>query len=144
MMRQLLIAVAACAVAGCGSSGTDGNNASNTAASSRTPKPKRPAYCFFKSDETKAWNASRDAQGNVTVQGKAHMKDARYRPELGKAQIADASATIAPTISQNSGYASPDNWWDVKATIPDSAAVTSLKVECGAKTLAELTIERGR
>jgi len=144
MMRQLLIAVAACAVAGCGSSGAVGDNASNTAASSRAPKPKRPTYCFFKSDETNAWKASRDAQGNVVVQGKAHMKDARYRPELGKAEIAGASARIAPTISQNNGYASPDNWWDVNATIPDSGAVASVKVECGAKTLAELTIERGR
>ena len=143
MMRRFVIAFAACAVAACGSSVADGNNASDTTGNSLAAKPKRPAYCFFKHDETKAWNASRDAQGNVEVRGKANMNDARYRPELGTAEIAGTSATIAPTISQNSGYASPDNWWDVTSTIPDSAAVTSVKVACGAKTLAELAIKRG-
>ncbi len=83
-----------------------------------------------------------DAQGNVVVAGKANVKDARYRAELGQAEVAGASARIAPTIAQNTGYASPDNWWDVSATIPASGAVTSVTVECGAKTLAELAVER--
>jgi hypothetical protein len=39
------------------------------------------------------------------------------------------------------GYAKPDGWWDVDATIPDSAAATSAVVMCGTKTVATLPVK---
>ena len=50
-------------------------------------------------------------------------------------------ASIAPTITvNNTGFGAADNWWDLSATIPGSAAVDTVKVTCGAKTVAELKV----
>lgn len=106
----------------------------------RKAEPKRPAYCFFKDSETEKWSASRDGSGNVVVKGRAFRSDPRYKAELGNPEVSGATATISPTIVQNRGYASPDNWWDVTATIPDSAGVTKVAVACGKKTLAEFNL----
>ena len=112
-------------------------NATNTAAA-ETAKPK---YCFFKDSETKAWSASRDKDGNVVVKGKAYRSDPRYQAQLGEPEVSGAKATVRPSIVQNAtGYAAPDNWWDVSATIPNSSAVDAVTVECGSKTLAELKV----
>ena len=148
-MRKLVVAV--CAVLGltaCGSGDDNSanlgaNNAAvaNAAAPVAKPAKKRPAYCFFKDAETSNWSASRDRQGNVVVKGRAYRSDPRYKAELAPAEVAGTTATISPTISQNEGYASPGNWWDVSATIPNSRAVHTVKVECGAKTIAELGLE---
>ena len=88
----------------------------------------------------KGWAASRGKDGNVTVKGKAHVKDPRYNAVLGPAVVTGSTAQIAPTIAQNSGYESPGDWWDVSAVIPNSATVTSVSVTCGAKTVAQLTV----
>jgi hypothetical protein len=102
---------------------------------------KRPAYCFFKASETKSWAASRDKDGNIVVHGKAYRKDARYMALLGPPTVAGTTAEIVPTITVNdTGYAAADDWWDVKATIPNSAAVDAVTVRCGAKALAELKV----
>ncbi len=119
------------------------NSASNVAANLSAPKRKHAAYCFFKDEETKGWKAALDKSGNVTVSGKAHVKDARYKAELGQPEVAGTSAELRPTIAPNTGYASPDNWWDVSLTIPNSTAVTNVAVRCGRKTVAELTVKRG-
>ena len=112
-------------------------NATNTAAAE---KP-RPSYCFFKDGETKGWSASRDNDGNIVVKGKAYRSDPRYQARLGDAEVNGSKATVRPSITQNAtGYAAPDNWWDVSATIPNSAAVTSVTVSCGARTLAKLDV----
>ena len=51
------------------------------------------------------------------------------------------TAEIAPTIGLNdTGYGAPDNWWDVTATIPNSAAVDTVNVTCGPKTVAALKV----
>ena len=110
------------------------------AAESKAAQPKRPAYCFFKDSETEKWSASRDASGNIVVKGRAFRSDARYKAELGPPEVSGTAATLSPTIVQNTGYASPDNWWDVSATIPASAAVTRVTVTCGKKTLAEFNL----
>ena len=110
-------------------------------ASAEPAKPKRPSYCFFKDAETEKWSASRDASGNVVVKGRAFRSDPRYKAELGQPELSGDAATISPTIVQNTGYAAPDNWWDVAATIPSSATVTRITVVCGKKTLAEFTLE---
>jgi hypothetical protein len=60
---------------------------------------------------------------------------------LNPATVSGASADIAPTITvNNTGFAAPDNWWDVKATIPNSIAITSVNVRCGSKTIAQLEV----
>jgi hypothetical protein len=137
MHRFTLIAGAAALLASCGQS--DGN--ANQAAAA-PPKPKKkPAYCFFKDPETKAWAASRDKDGNIVVKGKAYRSDSRYRAVLQNPVVTGATAEISPTIVVNdTGYGAEDNWWDVKATIPASAAVGTVTVRCGAKALAELEV----
>ena len=152
-MRKLIVPLCAIGLAACDSSPTGSpanqsaaaaNESANATASSVPPRKKRPAFCFFKDSETSAWSASRNRQGNVVVKGRAYRSDPRYKAELGPAEVSGTVATISPTISQNSGYASPDNWWDVSATIPDSRQVLTVKVECGRKTLAELGLEPAR
>ncbi|MFL6828992.1 MAG: hypothetical protein ACJ8D5_00040 [Sphingomicrobium sp.] len=147
MKAQGLMAAAAAAaaamLAGCGQ-GSDDQAATAPAnqAASAASKP-RPAYCFFKDAETKGWSASTDAQGNVVVKGKAYRSDPRYQAGLSEPEVSGAHAVVRPTINPNStGYAAPGNWWDVSATIPNSAAVNAVTVECGRKTLAELTVRR--
>ena len=55
--------------------------------------------------------------------------------------VTGASAELSPTITINdTGFAAVDNWWDVSATIPNSAAVNSVTVSCGARTLAKLEV----
>ena len=142
-MRRQVALLCAAALAAC-DSGPDeapaANGSANAAAQSAPPK-KRPAFCFFKEAETTRWSASRDRAGNVVVKGRAFRSDPRYKAELGPAEVSGTTATLSPTISQNGGYASPDNWWDVSATIPASRQVQVVKVECGARTLAELGLE---
>jgi hypothetical protein len=60
---------------------------------------------------------------------------------LGPPEVSGTTASLAPTVTQNmTGYGATDDWWDVAATIPDSAAVDTVTVTCGAKTLAELKV----
>ena len=43
-------------------------------------------------------------------------------------------------MQNDTGYAAPDNWWDMTATIPDSAAVDTVEVKCGDQAVAELKV----
>lgn len=140
MNGKLVLLGAAAALASCNQAAE--NPAGNAAANVGSSKPKHPAYCFFKDEEAKGWKTSLDPRGNVTVTGKMHVKDARYKADLGQPEVAGASAELWPTIAVNTGYASPDNWWDVSFTIPNSAAVTNVAVRCGRKTMAQLTVKR--
>jgi len=146
-MRKYVVALIAGALAGCNSdSGTAGDQdaaAANAAANATASGPKRAAFCFFKNNETKGWTATASADGNVVVKGKAFRSDPRYMAQLGEAQVTGSHAEIVPTIGLNTtGFAAPENWWDVSATIPNSSAVTSVTVRCGKKMLAELSIKR--
>ncbi len=143
MRRKLLLLGAVAALTSCNQEPTAavGNAAANVAAS----KPKHGTYCFFKDEEAKGWKTSLDPKGNVTVAGKMHVKDARYKAELGQPEVAGTRAELWPTLVVNdTGYASPDSWWDVRFTIPNSAAVTVVAIRCGSKTKAELTVKRNR
>ena len=136
-MRQSIILLGVLLSVGCNQSAD--NIAANTSTGA-AEKP-RPKYCFFKNSETKGWTASRDKDGNVVVRGKAYREDTRYQAILGPAEMTGTTARVAPSIVQNAtGYGAPDNWWDVSATIPNSAAVETVTVECGAKMLAQLTV----
>ena len=138
-MRRAMMAMlgAGFGLAGCNQPAEE---PATNAAATQTAKPKRPSYCFFKDAETEKWSASRDASGNVVVKGRAFRSDPRYKAELGQPEVSGDAATISPTIVQNTGYAAPDNWWDVTATIPNSAAVTKVTVACGKKTLGEFNL----
>jgi hypothetical protein len=141
-MKHVLVVAAAIALAGCGHS--DDGAANQAAANAAQPK-KKPAYCFFKDSETKAWTASRGKDGNVVVKGKAYRQDSRYQAVLGPPEVSGTAASIAPTITQNmTGFGARDDWWDVTATIPNSAAIETVTVACGAKTLAELKVPAKR
>jgi len=139
-MRTLLFtACGAALLAACGQS-SDNAAANQAAANSAQPK-KKATYCFFKDNETKGWAASRGTDGNIVVKGKAYRSDPRYQALLGPPTVTGKRAEVSPTIQQNAtGYAAPDNWWDVTATIPNSAAVDTVIVSCGPKTLAELKV----
>ena len=136
-LRILSVAAAAALLSSCGQSDSGSNQAA-----AAPPKPKKkPAYCFFKEPETKGWAAARDKDGNVVVKGKAYRSDSRYQAVLQNPTVTGATAEIAPTIQQNAtGFGAPDNWWDVEATIPNSAAVDTVNVRCGARVLAELKV----
>ena len=138
-MRSLLIAAGAILLSSCGQS-TD--NAVNQAAANAAQPKKKASYCFFKDSETKGWSASRGKDGNITVKGKAYRSDSRYQAILGAPEISGTTASISPTIVQNgTGYGAEDDWWDVTATIPNSAAIDTVTVTCGAKTLATLPVK---
>ncbi|MFL6720667.1 MAG: hypothetical protein ACJ8FT_02540 [Sphingomonas sp.] len=138
MHRLFVVIGAAGALAACGQSAD--RNADQPAAKSAQPK-KKAAYCFFKPSETKGWTASRGKDGNITVKGKAYREDSRYKAVLGPAVVSGTSAELSPSITTNdTGYAAVDNWWDVSATIPNSAAIDTVTVRCGADVLAELKV----
>jgi hypothetical protein len=137
-MRSLLIAAVAM-LSGCSQSGDE---AANRAAANAAQPKKKASYCFFKDSETKGWSASRGKDGNITVKGKAYRSDSRYQAILGPPEISGTAASISPTIVQNgTGYGAEDDWWDVSATIPNSAAIGTVTVTCGAKTLATLAVK---
>jgi hypothetical protein len=139
MIRQSMMLLGAAALAACGQSAD--NAAANQAAANAAQPKKKPSYCFFKDNETKGWAASRGKDGNIVVKGKAYRSDPRYQALLGPPTVTGNTAEVSPTIQQNgTGYAAPENWWDVTATIPNSAAVDTVTVSCGPKTLAELKV----
>jgi len=137
-MRKFIILVAANSLlAACGQSAD--NSAGNRVAAKPAVANKKPGYCFFKEPDTKAWSASRGKDGNIVVKGKAYREDPRYMAVLGPATVTGTNAELSPTITTNTtGFAAQDNWWDVKATIPNSAAVTNVTVSCGPRTLATI------
>lgn len=143
MRTSIILFGAAAGLAACGQSSD--NAAANDAAANAAAEAPRPAYCFFKADETKGWAAKTDKDGNVVVSGKAYRSDPRYKAQLQPATVSGVTAEVAPTITVNdTGYAAPDNWWDVSETIPNSQAVTGVNVKCGADTIATLTVPRDK
>lgn len=138
-MRGLFILIGSTAVlAGCGQSSQ--NVAGNEAAANTAQPEKKPAYCFFKDDEMKGWTASRDKDGNITVKGKAHVKDPRYKAVVGQVATGPKKVIIFPTITTNSGYAQADDWWEISETVPNTAALNEAAVQCGDKTVADLQV----
>ena len=138
MKRALFILIGGTAVlAGCGQSSQ--NVQTNEAANAAQPE-KRPAYCFFKDDEMKGWKAIRSADGNIHITGKAHVKDPRYKAVIGQWIVGPKKVTVSPTITTNTGYAQPDDWWDLDVGVPNTASVTEAVVQCGDKTVADLQV----
>ena len=141
MRKSLFLLGAVAALAGCGSSDQESANQAAANAAAAAPKKPKPAYCFFKDSDTKDWSAKRGKDGNIVVKGKAYREDGRYKAVLNPATITGTTADIAPTILNNdTGFSAPENWWPVSATIPNSAAVTTLNVRCGSKTIATFNL----
>ena len=117
----------------------------NSAAAAKPAAPaKKAGFCFFKPEETKSWKASVDAKGNITVTGKAHVKDSRYVAQFNETEIEGSKAVLPLTIAQNSGtYGATDDWWDVKASIPANPALQAVSIMCGPKSIAELPLKKG-
>ena len=148
-LRMLAVGAAAIALAACGQpAGGDaeatGNAAPSAAANTAdATAPKHPTYCFYKDANTRGWAASVDKDGNIKVSGKAYLEDARYMGELFQGEVDGDRARIWLNMVPNTGaYAAPENWWDVSATIPGSAAATAVTVMCGTKTVANLSVKR--
>lgn len=136
-MRQWILLVGAASLAACGQGG--GNDAANQAAPA--PRHEKPKYCFFKDAESKGWTAKRGKDGNITVTGKLYRSDGRYMAVLGEPKINGSTAEYWPSISTNTtGASMADGWWEVTATVPNSAAIDTVDVKCGQKTFAELKV----
>ncbi len=141
LMRSIILFCAAAALAGCNQAGEEPAN--NASANTSAAAAKHPTFCFFKDEETKDWKASADAKG-VTVSGKAHVKDGRYKAVLGDPEIAGTEASVWLTIGTNdTGYSADEDWWDLRARIPPGTAVESVSVMCGKKTIAQLALKKG-
>jgi len=137
-MRTLLIAGSVALLAACGPSADE--TANQAAANSAQPR-KKPAHCFFKDHETRGWTAIRGKDGDISVKGEAFRSDSRYRALLAPPAVTGATAELSPAITINdTGYAAPENWWKLSATIPNSGAVETVNVTCGGKTVAELKV----
>jgi hypothetical protein len=142
-MRAAILLAASAGLAACNQTGGGENVASNTAANTAAAETvKHPTYCFYKEANRKGWTASTDKDGNVVVKGQAKLEDSRYRGELIEAEADGDKARIWLTMTPNTDYAQPDNWWEVSGAIPGSAAVTSVTVMCGTKAVATLAVKR--
>src|SRR5262245_27968883 len=137
MRRSILLLSACTLVAACGQAA---EQPANNVAANTVAETKHPSFCFFKDEETKGWTAKLDKSGNVTVAGKAHVKDSRYMAQLGDPEVQGNKASVWLTIGTNTtGYAANEqDVWDVTTTIPAAAAVENVRVMCGKKAIAEL------
>jgi len=141
MRRSIILLPALGVLAACNQAADQ--PAANATGNAAAPA-KKPGFCFFKPEEMKGWKASADAKGNITVTGKAHVKDSRYVAQFGEPEIEGSTASLALTIAQNSGtYGATDDWWDLKATIPANPALHSVSVTCGGKSVADLPLKKG-
>jgi hypothetical protein len=138
---MIAIVAGAAALAGCGQA-NEAADASANVAKAAAPAKKVP-YCFFKDENSKGWTASPGKDGNVIVKGKGYVADGRYMAGLKPAEIEGSTASLQLAMPQNdTGYSKADGWWDISSTIPQSAAVDTVKVLCGAKTVATLEVKR--
>ena len=130
MRTSVLLFGSALLLGGC----NQGSTADTKASQPEPPaKPKVSHYCFYKKDAQKSWSASRDANGNVVVEGKAHLDDPRYKADLGQPDIAGSSAKLWLSTTTNTSYAAPGGWWDVSFTIPNSTSIDEVTVNCDAE-----------
>ena len=140
MRTSTLLLCGTLLLAGC-NQGTEPTN--NTAAKTAAAKPKVNHYCFFAKDAQKGWSAARDGNGNVVVTGKARVDDVRNKADLGQPEITGSSAKLWLTMAQNSSYPAKDNWWDVSFTVPNSAWVDEVTVNCDPqRQFADLKVPR--
>lgn len=136
-MRFFVCLSAAVLAAGCSDQAAE-DAAANAASAA---KPEKVPHCFFKDSETEDW-ALKVADGQAVVTGRGFRSDARYKAVLLEPKISGRTAEIRPSISVNdTGFATEDNWWDLKASIP-AAAIDTVEVRCGKKLIASLPLPK--
>ena len=137
-MRKLQLMVGALIiVSGC----TQSDDATTKqSANAAAQPPKKAPYCFFKPEELKGWAAKRGKDGNITIKGKGHVKDPRYKGIFGSPTVTGRTVQIAPTITVNTGYEAPGDWWDMSVTIPNSSGLSEVQISCGDKRVAEFNL----
>ena len=134
-MRVFTCLAAAMLVAGCSEQPAQQTSANEAIA----PEPVKAPHCFFKDSETKDW-AVRVEGGQAVVSGRAFRSDARYKAVLLEPEVEGAVAVVRPSIATNdTGFASEGNWWDVTASIP-AAGLDKVEVRCGKKLVASLAL----
>ena len=137
-MRITVICLIAFMLAGCSNQAAEDAAANQAAAK---PKAEKAPHCFFKDSETKDW-AVTVAGDSAVVTGRAFRSDARYKAVLLEPKITGRIAEIRPSISINdTGFATEDNWWDLKTSIP-AAGIDTVEVRCGKKLVASLPLPK--
>ena len=138
-MRVAVACLSAALLAtGCSSQSAE-DQAANLAAAK--PKAEKAPHCFFKDSETKDW-AVKVAGESAVVTGRAFRSDARYKAVLLEPKIIGRIAEIRPSIAINdTGFATEDNWWDLKASTP-AAAIDAVEVRCGKALVASLPLAK--
>ena len=131
--------IAVCLSAALLAAGCSEQAASPPPANEAAPKPQKVPHCFFKDSETKDW-AIKIQGGQAVVTGRGYRSDARYKVVLLEPETDGTVAVVRPSISTNdTGFASPENWWDVSASIP-AQGLEKVEVRCGKKVLASLDL----
>ena len=144
MCRATIVLAAAASLAGCGPAADQASTRNAAANAAAAGAVKHPTYCFFKEGKTERWSSAVDRAGNVVVKGRAYRADSRYKAAFTDRERSGTAATLWLAVVQNdTGYAAPDDWWDVTETIPDSGGVERVTVKCGKTVLAELPVKRG-
>ena len=132
---RLFICLSAMLAAGCSNQEAAAPAANDVA----SPKAEKPPHCFFKDSETKDW-AVKVQGSDAIVTGRGYRSDARYKVVLLEPKVEGSVAVVRPSISSNdTGFASEGNWWDVEARIP-AAGLEKVEVRCGKKVLASLDL----
>jgi hypothetical protein len=140
-ISTMAIVAGAAALAACGQANQPAEASADVAAA-KLPAKKVP-YCFFKDENSKGWAASAGKDGNVRVSGKAYVADGRYMAGLKPPEIQGSTASVQLAMPQNdTGHSKIDGWWDVSSILPASGSVDTVKVLCGAKTVASLDVKR--
>jgi hypothetical protein len=136
-MRTWILLLGSASLAACGQGG--GGGEANQAAPA--PKKEKPKYCFFKDAESKDWTAKRGRDGNIVVSGKLYRSDGRYMAVLGEPKVNGTTVEYWPSVTTNTtGASMADGWWELTATVPNSAAIDTVDIKCGQKSFAELKV----
>lgn len=145
MMAFVLCATALC-VSGCQrdtnaqSSEGSNRNADAVGKSGRGPE----MLCLFEKSDTKDWHGKANQDQSVSVAGKVHVGDPKYRPMLFQPKARGSTAQLILTAAENStGQAPADGWWDVSYTIPDNGSIQTVEIWCDLDTmLASFPVRR--
>jgi hypothetical protein len=133
MIRRFSMILAAGALSSC--------NSEPAPPPSPKPTTAKLPHCFFKATDAKDIKlAVKDDL--LIVSGRFYRSDGRYKADFLKPEVDGGVAVLRPTITVNdTGFSAPDNWWDIKASIP-AAGIKRVEVRCGKSVLATLQVDR--
>jgi hypothetical protein len=138
----MLCAATSLAIAGCNGRGLDSttNNAEENAAAGP-----QGLLCAFDRSDTKDWSGKANADQSVSVTGKVHVSNSKYRAALFNPQVQGSVARVYLTQAENhTGQSPADGWWDVPYTIADNGSIQTVEVWCDMDTkFADFPVRRG-